>query len=64
MADNNGKRDQTIHERADIAEKATKRLKEILKDQPVEVDGHIESLATCCRNGTVAVVKVDLDKLD
>ena len=64
MATGNGKEDQTIYERADIAEKAVRRLQELLKDQPVEVDGHIKSLATCCRNGTVAVVKVDLDKLD
>ncbi len=54
---------QTIYERAEVGERAIFRLREKLKDQKLEVMGHIDSLALCCRNGTVAIVKVDLDEL-
>ena len=58
------KLDQTIYERAEIGEKAVHRLREVLSKEKLEVLGHLETAATCCRNGTVAVVKVDLDKMD
>ena len=37
-------------------------LKTLVKDMPVEVLGHIEAHALCCGNGTVALVKVELEK--
>ncbi len=57
------KKDQTILERAKIGEEAVSKLRSILKDKPLDVLGHIESVAYCCRNGTVAIVKVDLDNI-
>ncbi len=54
---------QTIYERAEINEKAVYNLRQVLKNKPLEVIGHIDSLAYCCRNGTVAIVKVDLDEV-
>ena len=57
------KSDQTIYERAEISEKAIYRLREVLKDKPLDVIGHLDSAAYCCRNGTVALVKVDLDQV-
>jgi len=57
------KSDQTIYERAEISEKAVFRLREALKGKPLDVIGHLESAAYCCRNGTVALVKVDLDEV-
>ena len=57
------KSDQTIYERAEISEKAIYKLRAVLKDKPLEVIGHLDSAAYCCRNGTVALVKVDLDQV-
>ena len=57
------KADQTIYERAEMGEKAVHKLREILGNEKLEVLGHLETAATCCRNGTVAIVRVDLDEL-
>ena len=54
---------QTIYERAEIGEKAIYELRRVLKTKPLDVIGHIDSTAYCCRNGTVAIVKVDLDQV-
>jgi hypothetical protein len=54
---------QTIYERAEIGEKVLHQLKQMLEGSPVEVLGHIESLATCCGSGTVAIVRVDLEQV-
>jgi len=40
-------------------EELVKHLKNLVKNIPVEVLGHIEAPALCCGNGTVALVKVD-----
>ena len=55
------KADQTIYERAEIGEKVIHRLRQKLGDERMEVLGHLDTMAICCRNGTVAVVRVDLD---
>lgn len=34
-------------------------LKKMVKDLPIEVLGHVDAAALCCRSGTVALVKVD-----
>jgi hypothetical protein len=34
-------------------------MQKLLKPLPIEVIGHINSDAYCCRNGTVALVKID-----
>jgi hypothetical protein len=36
-----------------------KELKTLVKDLPINVLGHVEAPALCCRAGTVAVVKID-----
>lgn len=54
---------QTIYERAEIGEKAIYELRRALKNKPLDVLGHIDSTAYCCGNGTVAIVKVDLDQV-
>jgi siroheme synthase (precorrin-2 oxidase/ferrochelatase) len=38
-------------------------MKKLLKPLPIEVIGHIESEAYCCRNGTVALVKIDQSRV-
>lgn len=53
------KRGQTPAQRAKVSAAALKRLKEMTKDLPIEVLGHIEMPSSCCRSGTVALVKVD-----
>ena len=55
--------DQTIYERAEIGEKVVFRVRELLKDVPIDVIGHMDSTALCCGAGTVAIVHVDLDKV-
>lgn len=55
--------DQTIYERAEIGERVIFKVRQLLKDMPVEVIGHMDSPAVCCGNGTVAIVKVDLDEV-
>ncbi len=57
------KRDQTIYERAEIGERVVHEARKLLKQQPVEVLGHLDVPAMCCRAGTVAIVKVDLDEV-
>lgn len=57
------KADQTIYERAEVSERAIWKLREFIRDHPLEVIGHIDSTAACCGNGTVALVKVDLDAI-
>jgi len=54
---------QTIFERAEIGEKAVYELRKVLENKPLEVLGHIDSVGLCCGNGTVAIVKVDLDEI-
>ena len=34
-------------------------LRKMVKDLPIEVLGHVDAAALCCRSGTVALVKVD-----
>lgn len=46
-------------ERARVNDRLVKKLQGLLKDIPVDVIGHIDSTATCCRNGTVALVEID-----
>lgn len=53
----------TAGKRAQINDRLVKKLKVLLKDVPVDVIGHIDSTATCCRNGTVALVEVDDDRI-
>jgi hypothetical protein len=57
------KTDQTIYERAEIGERVIFKIRELLKNVPIDVIGHLDLTAVCCRNGTVAIVKVDLDEL-
>jgi hypothetical protein len=40
-------------------ERLVKELKVLVKDLPVDVLGHLEAPALCCRAGTVAIVKID-----
>lgn len=35
------------------------QLKKLVKELPIEVLGHVDAPALCCRSGTVALVKVD-----
>jgi hypothetical protein len=58
-----GKAGMTPAERAEVNHRLVEKLKELVKDIPVDVIGHIDSSATCCRDGTVALVEVDGDKL-
>jgi len=57
------KRDQTIYERAEVCERVVFKARDILKKVPIDVVGHLDAQALCCRNGTVALVKLDLDKV-
>lgn len=42
-----------------VNKKLVANLKKLAKDLPVEVLGHVEAPALCCRSGTVALVKVE-----
>jgi hypothetical protein len=54
------KADQTPEERYKIDRSLVDEVRTLLKDhKQLEVIGHIDSAATCCRNGTVAIVKID-----
>lgn len=53
------KYDQSSAERQEINENLVAEVKRLLRPLPLEVIGHIESQALCCRNGTVAMVKID-----
>jgi hypothetical protein len=55
------KADQTVEERQQINAKLVKEVRNLLKPLPLDVIGHIESVASCCRNGTVALVKIEGD---
>ncbi len=55
------KKDMTIYERAEVGERVVHKLRQTLKGKPADVIGHLESTAYCCRNGTVALVRLDLD---
>lgn len=46
-----------------VNRKLVTEMKKLLKPLPIEVIGHIESEAYCCRNGTVALVKIDQSKV-
>jgi hypothetical protein len=35
------------------------QLKKLVKNLPIEVLGHVDAPALCCRSGTVALVKID-----
>ncbi|GJQ60247.1 MAG: hypothetical protein D8M57_15750 [Candidatus Scalindua sp. AMX11] len=59
-----GKGKQTIYERAEIGEKAIFQVRKLLEKVPAEVIGHLDSVATCCSAGTVALVKVDLEQIE
>lgn len=50
---------QTPAQRHKVNQSLVKELQTLLKDVPVEVLGYIESAASCCGNGTVALVKID-----
>ena len=54
---------QAIYKRAEVSERVILRVRELLKNVPIEVIGHMDSQALCCSDGTVALVKVDLDKV-
>ena len=53
------KYDQTAAERGEINQRLVAEVRRLLKPLPLEVIGHIDSQAMCCRNGTVAVVKIE-----
>jgi hypothetical protein len=59
-----GKGDITPTKRAEVNHRLVEKLKELVKDLPVEVIGHIDSPAICCRNGTVAIVEIDGDRVE
>jgi len=40
-------------------ERLVKELKGLVKGLPVNVLGHLDAPALCCRAGTVAIVKID-----
>jgi len=54
------KADQTQAQRAKVSKAAIKELQKLVAGLPVEVLGHVEAPALCCRSGTVALVKVDI----
>jgi hypothetical protein len=54
------KTDQSPEERFAIDRKLVAEVRQLLQNQKeLEVIGHIDSAAVCCRNGTVAIVKID-----
>ena len=53
------KYDQSAAERHEINQKLVGEVKRLLEPLPLEVIGHVDSAAMCCRNGTVAMVKID-----
>ncbi|MGH9160627.1 MAG: hypothetical protein ACRD2X_11680, partial [Vicinamibacteraceae bacterium] len=53
----------TIYERAEVGERVVDQVRKMLEKQPVEVLGHLDLAAVCCRAGTVAIVKLDLDQI-
>ena len=57
-----GKGGMSPVERDEVNHRLVEKLKELVKDIPVDVIGHIDSAAVCCRNGTVALVEIDADR--
>jgi len=57
------KSDQTIYERAEVCERVVFKTRNLLNKIPIDVIGHLDAQALCCRNGTVALVKLDLDNV-
>lgn len=55
--------EQTIYERAEIADQVVSQSKRLLANLPIEVIGHLDSKGLCCGNGTVAIVRVNLDEI-
>ena len=53
------KHSQTPEQRAQISHALVSEVKRMLSGLPLEVLGHIESVADCCSGGTVAIVKID-----
>lgn len=54
------KADQSPEERFKINHQLVEEVRDLLKNhKQLEVIGHIDSVATCCRSGTVAIVKID-----
>lgn len=54
---------QSPEERFKINRKLVDEVRGLLKNhKQLEVIGHIDSAATCCRNGTVAIVKIDMGR--
>ncbi len=48
-----------MSDKAQENRKIVTHLKKLVRDLPIEVLGHVEAPALCCRSGTVALVKVD-----
>lgn len=53
------KSSQTAAQRSIVNDRLMKELKQLVKELPIDVLGHIDIPAWCCRNGTVAIVKID-----
>jgi hypothetical protein len=49
----------SAQEKAAISQELVAEVRKLLEPMQLEVIGHIEGSAMCCRNGTVALVKVD-----
>ncbi len=66
MATRGGKKgdgDMTPGERFEKNYRLVEKLKELVKDIPIDVIGHIDSAGLCCSDGTVAIVEIDADRL-
>lgn len=48
-----------MSDRPQVNRKLVANLRKLAKDLPIEVLGHVEAAALCCRSGTVALVKVE-----
>jgi hypothetical protein len=52
-----------VVEQAAVEREIVDEVRKLLEPMSLEVLGHVESAAMCCRNGTVAIVKIDRDKM-
>lgn len=52
-----------VLEQAEVNRSLVEEVRKLLKPHAIEVLGHIESKTLCCRNGTVAIVKIDRETL-
>lgn len=43
----------------EVDQRLVAELKDLLTPLKIDVLGHVQSEALCCRNGTVAIVKID-----